>query len=393
MAASEANPGLGRIAAAAALSLFVAAAASPFAELKPNRIVRGELAGALGSPTVIAGLAAAAAAVALSSSSSRRTTGGLLSLVPRLLTRASALCLLGAPSIMARSQGVARASPASGFWLALAGLAIAWPSTEARSDRTAWSEARRRLALALDLAAAVTVVAMVAAGILDNFSPYAEFVAQGPRFWAELARHLALSLGAFFTAAAVAVPAAAVAARGGPAGSVLTALAGAAQNVPSLALFGLLLPALAALADALPGLRAIGVSGIGPAPALVALTLYALLPMVLSGAAGLRMVDTGARDAAKGMGFSRRQVFRRVELPLALPSFLSGARTALVQTIGTATVAALIGAGGMGYFVFQGLGQAAMDMVIVGVVPVVALSALADRLMGALQARAELYVR
>ncbi len=383
MEAIDHGPKLGRIGAAAALALLLAAAFSPFAELRPNRIVRGESVGVMSSPAALAGLAAAAAAVALSSAASRRTTGGFLPLLPRILTRSSALALLAAPSLTARSLGMARASPGPGFWLAAGGLAIAWRS----------GAARRPLALALDLVAAASVVAMASAGGLDAFSPYAEFLAQGPRFWAELARHLALSLGAFLTAAAFAVPAAALAARGGPAGSLVTALAGAAQNVPSLALFGLLLPALAALADALPGLRAIGVSGIGPAPALVALTLYALLPMALSGAAGLRMVDPGVRDAAKGMGLSRRQVFRRVEFPLALPSFLSGARTALVQTIGTATVAALIGAGGMGYFVFQGLGQAAMDMVIVGVVPVVVMSALADRLMGAFQTRAEGYIR
>lgn len=99
------------------------------------------------------------------------------------------------------------------------------------------------------------------------------------------------------------------------------------------------------------------------------------------------MVDAGAKDAARGMGMSPGQILFRVELPLALPAITAGARTALVQTIGTTTVAALIGAGGMGYFVFQGVGQAAMDMVILGVVPIVALSLSADRLMGTLERR------
>ena len=198
MEAIDHGPKLGRIGAAAALALLLAAAFSPFAELRPNRIVRGESVGVMSSPAALAGLAAAAAAVALSSAASRRTTGGFLPLLPRILTRSSALALLAAPSLTARSLGMARASPGPGFWLAAGGLAIAWRS----------GAARRPLALALDLVAAASVVAMASAGGLDAFSPYAEFLAQGPRFWAELARHLALSLGAFLTAAAFAVPAA-----------------------------------------------------------------------------------------------------------------------------------------------------------------------------------------
>lgn len=190
-----------------------------------------------------------------------------------------------------------------------------------------------------------------------------------------------LSISAFALALVVGIFGAVLLSRGTWAGRLLGALAGALQNVPSLALFGLLLPLIAALADALPFLRQLGISGIGFAPAFVALTVYALLPVMLAGAAGLRMVDAGARDAAKGMGMSSMQVLFRVELPLALPSIAAGARTALVQTIGTTTIAALIGAGGLGYFVFQGIGQAAIDMVVIGVVPIVLLSVLADRLM------------
>jgi osmoprotectant transport system permease protein len=120
------------------------------------------------------------------------------------------------------------------------------------------------------------------------------------------------------------------------------------------------------------------------APAILALTAYGILPVVLATLAGLRMVDAGAKDAARGMGMRPAQILFKVELPLALPSIAGGARTALVQTLGTATVAALVGAGGMGYFIFQGVGQAAMDMVVLGVIPVVLMSLLADRGMAAL---------
>lgn len=238
-------------------------------------------------------------------------------------------------------------------------------------------------------ARAVGTVALVVVawrlGLLDRFSPYAEFRAQGGRFWNELGRHVFLSGAAFGFALFVGIAGAVLLSRGRKIGRVLGFIAGVVQNIPSLALFGLLLPVMAALANAVPALRVIGVSGIGVAPAFVALSAYALLPIMLAGAAGLRMVEQGAKDAARGMGMSGRQILFRVELPLALPAIAGGARTALVQTIGTTTVAALIGAGGMGYFVFQGVGQAAMDMVIVGVAPVVAMSLAADRLMSSLE--------
>jgi osmoprotectant transport system permease protein len=235
-----------------------------------------------------------------------------------------------------------------------------------------------------------TVTALLLAwrfGMLDRFSPYLELKSQGPRFMQELWRHIFLSLSAFAFALVSGVAGAVLLSRGRRAGRLLGNVAGIIQNIPSLALFGLLLPAMAALATAFPVLRTAGISGIGFAPAFLALTAYALLPVMLSGAAGLRMVDAGARDAARGMGMSAAQVLVKVELPLALPAIAAGARTALVQTIGTTTVAALIGAGGMGYFVFQGVGQAAMDMVIIGVVPIVALSVSADALMAALGRR------
>lgn len=268
-----------------------------------------------------------------------------------------------------------RLSPSAGFWAALFGsmLAMRWARLLHEPPPLL------RVATAMGFAAA-TIIAW-RAGLFDHFSPYLELRSQGTRFAAELGRHIVLSLSAFALALIVGILGAVLLSRGTRAGRLLGLLAGALQNVPSLALFGLLLPMMAALADALPVLRQAGISGIGFAPAFIALTVYALLPVMLAGAAGLRMVDAGIRDAAKGMGMSRMQVLFRVELPLALPSIAAGARTALVQTIGTTTIAALIGAGGLGYFVFQGIGQAAMDMVVIGVIPIVILSVLADRLM------------
>ncbi|MDL4864328.1 ABC transporter permease [Halomonas elongata] len=156
------------------------------------------------------------------------------------------------------------------------------------------------------------------------------------------------------------------------------------QTIPSLALFGLLLAPLAWLSGRFEWLAALGVSGIGWAPALLALVGYSLLPMVRNTYVALDEVDPDVIDAARGMGMSRGQVFRQVRLPLALPVILEGIRITTVQAIGLTAVAALIGAGGLGTFIFQGLGQAAMDMVLLGALPILVMALVADALLGAL---------
>ena len=158
------------------------------------------------------------------------------------------------------------------------------------------------------------------------------------------------------------------------------------QTIPSIALFGLLMAPLALLATSLPLLAQWGIKGVGLAPAVIALTLYSLLPIVRSTAAGMSQVPRPLIDAAIGIGLTPRQVLWKVELPLALSVFIAGLRVATVQTIGMAVVAALIGAGGFGAIMFQGLLGGALDLVLLGVVPVVAMAVLADALLKALAA-------
>ena len=156
------------------------------------------------------------------------------------------------------------------------------------------------------------------------------------------------------------------------------------QTIPSIALFGLLLAPLAWLSTNVDWLAALGVSGIGWAPALLALVGYSLLPMVRNTFVALEAVDAGVIDAARGMGMSQGQVFRQVRLPLALPLILEGIRITTIQAIGLTAVAALIGAGGLGTFIFQGLGQAAMDLVLLGALPILVLALFTDAMLGAL---------
>ena len=129
------------------------------------------------------------------------------------------------------------------------------------------------------------------------------------------------------------------------------------QTIPSLAVFGLLIAPLSALSSALPFLQDLGIRGIGWAPALLALIAYSLLPMVRNTFVAITEVPESLADAARGMGMNEHQVFYQLKLPLALPVMIEGVRITTIQAIGLTAVAALIGAGGFGGFIFQGLGR------------------------------------
>jgi osmoprotectant transport system permease protein len=141
------------------------------------------------------------------------------------------------------------------------------------------------------------------------------------------------------------------------------------QTIPSLALFGLLLPLpwLGERADRL---------------AIAALTLYALLPVVRNTYTGIMNVDPAVREAAIGMGLTDRQLLRHVEIPLALSTILAGVRVAMVITVGVATIAAAIGAGGLGEFIFRGLAMVDNRVILAGAIPAALLALLADGMIG-----------
>jgi osmoprotectant transport system permease protein len=126
------------------------------------------------------------------------------------------------------------------------------------------------------------------------------------------------------------------------------------------------------------GTRVPGVSGVGVAPAIIALVLYSLLPIVRNTVEGLDGVPSDVRTAARGTGMSPVQTFLQVEAALALPVLLSGLRVTAVQAVGLAAVSALIGAGGLGAIIFQGLFADALDLVLLGALPVIALAVVAD---------------
>ena len=144
------------------------------------------------------------------------------------------------------------------------------------------------------------------------------------------------------------------------------------MTVPSLALFGLLM----LLLGIIPGLPAIGFL-----PAIIALIVYAQLPILRNTYTAIRQVDPAMIEAGKGMGMSERQLLFRVKLPLAVPVIMAGLRNAIVLTIAIAAIAALIGSGGLGVPIFRGLRNARMDLIIVGGVSVAILGLLTDTLL------------
>ena len=147
------------------------------------------------------------------------------------------------------------------------------------------------------------------------------------------------------------------------------AFANIMQTVPSLALFGFLIP-----------IPLIG--GIGTRTAIVALVLYALLPVLRNTLVGILGVDPAVRESAVAMGMTGRQLLVEVELPLAAPTILAGVRVATVTTIGTATIAAAIGAGGLGVFIFRGLATVDSSEILAGAIPAALIAVVADGGLG-----------
>jgi osmoprotectant transport system permease protein len=275
---------------------------------------------------------------------------------------------LSAGFVTPPGNAFARVSPALGFWLLGFAFGLLVTDALARLRLGPWA----RLG-ALSIAAASVAVLLVS-GAWDGLSILKEYATRADTFWNEARRHVLLALGSLAAAVAVGLPVGILCHRAPRLRAAILQVLNVIQTIPSIALFGILMVPLGYLASAFPLAAALGIHGIGVAPAFVALFLYSLLPVVANTVVGLDHVPAAVVDAARGMGMSGRQRLFNVELPLALPVILTGIRVVLVQNLGLATVAALIGGGGFGTFVFQGIGQTAIDLVLLGAIPTVALS-------------------
>ena len=178
--------------------------------------------------------------------------------------------------------------------------------------------------------------------------------------------HLGLVLTSMGVAALIAIPLGIVLSHRSGWRDWMLGVANVVQTIPSLALFGFLIP--------LPF-----VGGIGPHTAIIALVLYALLPMLRNTVTGILNVDPNVRESATALGMTMRERLWQVELPLAAPTILAGVRIAAVTTIGTATIAAAIGAGGLGVLIFRGLAAVDTVLLLAGAIPATLMAVAADR--------------
>lgn len=358
--------------------LMAVALALPFATFRATRIASGtglRLLDALPTPLALA-VAAVLAAAIVTAVASHNPTFRLALGALALGALAVGVGVAGA-HLTPADNPYARIAPGSGFWVGLFAGAILLTDSMVRLRL---GPAGRLLALVVT---AAVVAALLASGVWSHLSLLAEYRNRADVFWREGYTHLVLAAGSLAAAVAVGLPLGILAYELRAVRAPLINVLNVIQTIPSMALFGMLIAPLGWIATHVPGAHAIGIRGIGTAPAFLALFLYSLLPMVANTMVGLNGVSRAVVDAARGMGLTGRQRLLQVEMPLALPVILTGIRIVLVQNIGLATVAALIGGGGFGVFLFQGLGQTAADLILLGALPPVALAFAAAVLLDA----------
>ena len=354
----------------------IAAVALPFVNVAPNRLVSGEPRALwqIWSFTPLLLGAALASTVALAFWPGRAALWLTL-----LLSEALFIVLFwnagqAATQMASVESPLARTSIGSGLWLWLALCLLVC------------SDAIRRLTplpvwrWLLNAQFWVIPLLILFSGDLNQLSLLKEYVNRQEVFDNALAQHLTILFGTLVPALLLGVPLGMWCYRHpSRQGAVFTVL-NVIQTIPSVALFGLLIAPLAGLVKSFPALAAAGIAGTGLTPALIALVLYALLPLVRGVVAGLSQVPPDVLESAHAMGMSARQCFWKIQLPLALPLLVRSLRVVTVQTVGMAVIAALIGAGGFGALVFQGLLSSALDLVLLGVVPTIALAVVLDAL-------------
>lgn len=363
---------------AAAALLPAVFAGLPLLHLAPNRLVTGApiaTSDALGTglwPIAVL----AAGGLGLLAAGRGRMAAGLAGLA---CLGALALLLVGlgagAADLTAGQPFATRARLASGAWTGVVVLACA----------LAFAARRARLPGG-GLIAAAALLALIGglwrAGRLDALSLVVEGRARSDALGGAIRDHLVLALGALVLAAGL---------TGGLAlwrwgrGAVDLTVSGL-QVVPAVALLGGLVAGLSALLTAAPVLRGYGISALGIGPALIGIAAYLLLPLWRGLQAARCATGPGNIAAARALGLTSGQILTTLRLPLGAPALIGGLRVATVQALGLATLGALVGAGGLGTLVFDGMAQFAPDLILLGALPIIALSLAAEGALGRLEA-------
>ncbi|CAO4163738.1 ABC transporter permease subunit [Methylorubrum aminovorans] len=349
----------------------------PLLHLAPNRLVSGSpvaAADALGA-WLWPSLALAALGPGLLAAGRGKVTAGLAG-----LTCLGALALLlaglgaGAAELTAGKSLATRARLASGAWAGMVVLVVALTLAARRA----------RLPGGGITASAATVGLLACLWMtdrLDAISLAVELRARSDTLGVALRDHLVLTLGALGLAAGLTVGLA-LWRRGR--GTVELAVSGV-QVVPAVALLGGLVAALSALLAAVPVLRTYCLSALGGLPALIGIAAYLLLPLRRGQQAARRAASPAHLAAADALGLTRHQILASIRLPLGAPLLVGGLRVAAVQALGLATLGALVGAGGLGTLVFDGMAQFAPDLILLGALPIIALSLATEAALGGLE--------
>jgi osmoprotectant transport system permease protein len=204
---------------------------------------------------------------------------------------------------------------------------------------------------------------------MEEQSLWSFIAQQSGKLWEQTFTHIGLTFISLFIAVLIGLPLGILISRKIKLSGTVLGIAGVLQTIPSIALLGFLIPFL----------------GIGAMPAITALFLYALLPIIRNTYTGITQVDAAVVDAARGMGLNNRQLLWKVQLPLAMPVILAGIRTATVINVGVATLAAYIAAGGLGEFIFGGIALNNTNMILAGAIPAALLAIVFDYLLSLLQ--------
>jgi osmoprotectant transport system permease protein len=375
-----------RVAIVLLVASLAGVAGTGFLGLAPNRILtpRSLYLWRVEPPVVALGVAAGIALVALSMilKDRGRHWAGLAGWTLALATATLGAGTAATHEVVAIGGTAARVSLGAAFWVIVAAAALGIADGLQRLRvQTIW-----RVGLAL--AALLLLILAAATGWFDDLSLAREWASRRDVYAQAFGQHMALVGVSLALSIVIGVPLGIVAARDRRASARILDALNIFQTIPSIALFGLLIGPLTALSTAAPLLRAVGVNGIGFTPAVIALVLYALLPVARNTDAAVRSIPTPLIESARAMGMAPLQILFHVTLPLALPILLAGLRIVVVQLIGLAVVAALIGAGGFGSFVFVGLGQTATDLVLLGALSAIAVAMIADALLRLLSAAA-----
>jgi osmoprotectant transport system permease protein len=372
--------GVNRIALLGGLIGLLSALTLSFLTLKPNRLAAGRGIRMFEIGPQFWVLVLLSVLVLVAAFSRPRTRGFiLLTLGSVWLVLQVVLIGAGATKLLAGAGEIARVSVGSAGWLGLLASVIvlfaAQRDLDASKNIPSWT---------VFIAPIISVLIVVFGGV-SSLSVMREYAANSSTFSARVLEHVSLAGAALVLASLIGFPLGVWASRSARVGGIVLGVSSAMQTIPSIALLTILIAPFSALSRAFPALEALGIRGIGAAPALTALTLYGLLPIVRGTVNGLRSVPPTALEAGRGMGMTSSQRFWRVELPLALPLVLSGLRTGAVSLVGLTALSSLVGAGGLGAFIFAGLGGAALDQVLLGAIPVLALAVVTDTVFGALE--------